>query len=92
MSSKEVVRLGISLICDHFIKDLTKHKQKIVDGGGCDHEKNIFLLVASNTLLRELADEDPELYYNHLTINFSFIQSGSELCRMPISNIVRSVV
>lgn len=37
MSSKEVVRIGIRLICDHLIMKLVKKNKENVDAGGYDH-------------------------------------------------------
>lgn len=72
MSSNEVVRLGISLICDHLIKELTKKKQRKRRRWWVRPwiaRRN--LLGASNTLLRELAVEDPDSYCNHLRMDES---------------------
>lgn len=72
MASNEVVCRGISLICDHLIKELTKKKQRKRRRWWVRPwiaRRNF--IGASNALLRELADEDPESYYNHLRMDKS---------------------
>ncbi|GBP49287.1 hypothetical protein EVAR_102230_1 [Eumeta japonica] len=66
----EVVRLGIRLICDHLIQKLVKKKHRKRQRWWVRpwiERRNMF--GASNTLLRELADEDSESYRNHLRMD-----------------------
>ena len=70
MSSNEVVRLGVAIICDHLIKELSKKKlRKRRRWWVRSWVLRRQALGASNRLLRELAEEDPDAYLNHLRMN-----------------------
>lgn len=70
MSSNEVVRLGVALICDHLICELSKKKlRKRRRWWVRSWVLRRQALGASNRLLRELAEEDPDAYLNHLRMN-----------------------